>query len=86
MKFSFKDLFSKCDQKPQQTADLVASTEEILKEENLIFCLVMVQTLISTGGAYNLMANSYSSWELSDFIWKQNFRKWQVKKATGNTA
>ena len=30
MKFSIKDFFSKCDQNPQETADLVIFTEEIL--------------------------------------------------------
>ena len=30
MKFSINDFFSKCDQIPQETADLVTFTEEIL--------------------------------------------------------
>ena len=30
MKFSIQDLVIKCDQKPQETADLVTFTEEII--------------------------------------------------------
>ena len=33
MKFSIKDLFNKYDQIPQETADLLTFTEEILNEK-----------------------------------------------------
>ena len=41
MKFSIKDLFSKCDQ-TQKTADLITFTEEILKEKVHFLCNVLV--------------------------------------------
>ena len=41
MKFFIKYLFSKCDQNPTETADLVTFPEEILNG-NIIFCAVFV--------------------------------------------
>ena len=38
MTFSIKDLFSKCDQIPQETAELVTFTEEILNEKLHVLC------------------------------------------------
>ena len=39
MKFSVKDFFSKCEQNPQFSADLLTFTKEILNE-HFIFCAV----------------------------------------------
>ena len=41
MKFSIKDFFSKCVQIPQETADLVAFTEEILNGKLHFLCSVI---------------------------------------------
>ena len=38
MKFSIKDFFSKCDHNPQETADLVTFTEEIVNGKLHFFC------------------------------------------------
>ena len=40
MKFTIKDFFSKCDQKPQEHADLVTFTKEILNGKLHFLCIV----------------------------------------------
>ena len=40
MKFSIKDLFSKCEQSLQKTADLATFTEEIFNEKLHFLCSV----------------------------------------------
>ena len=54
-KFSIKDFFSKCDQ-PQETADLVSFTEEILDGKlHFLYSVLCLEELLFWSSQYSLL-------------------------------
>ena len=82
MKFSIKDLFSKCYKIRRTTGDLITITEKILNRKLLFFWAVLVLlTLfvitIITNNAYWQMEQSIQEWSKWN-SWNAAFKKFEV--------